>query len=196
MQIEVYEVTPPRAANLEKGWAAGKTYKITDTQNKTYYANPQFVPIITELKAGNKVDIKFKEKEIGNNRMNFVDSITQLNSTGNPPPSNVMQPSPTQREVPPPVDWHDANEGANSEAGGYDITTIDARSWSIILQAMINRNQTISPTNKIKWFLTLYSMGSKKTLELLNKKELTEEQILDLDNTTISGNMPDDEINF
>ena len=32
MQIEVYEVTPPRAANLEKGWAAGKTYKITDTQ--------------------------------------------------------------------------------------------------------------------------------------------------------------------
>jgi hypothetical protein len=194
MQIEVYEVTPPRAANLEKGWAAGKTYKITDTQNKTYYANPQFVPIITELKAGNKVDIKFKEKEIGNNRMNFVDSITQLNSTGNPPPSNVMQPSPTLREVPPPVDWHDANEGG--QAGGFDVANIDARSWSIILQAMINRNADIKPSDKLKWYLIMYSTGPEKAFKMLqNDNSLTDSQVEDLDNTAISK-MPDDNIPF
>ena len=152
MQIEVYEVTPPRAANLEKGWAAGKTYKITDTQ------------------------------------------ITQLNSTGNPPPSNVMQPSPTLREVPPPVDWHDANEGG--QAGGFDVANIDARSWSIILQAMINRNADIKPSDKLKWYLIMYSTGPEKAFKMLqNDNSLTDAQVEDLDNTAISK-MPDDNIPF
>ena len=178
MQIEVYEIEEPKAPNVEQGWAGRKTYKVTDREMTAYYANPDNVQGIAQLKVGDKLDIKFTEKVYSGKPIKFLNSFTPINHMT--VTNNVSTPQPVQ-------------EGT---AGGHDVAELVGRDWSIILQAMINRNQTISPTNKIKWFLTLYSMGSKKTLELLNKKELTEEQILDLDNTTISGNMPDDEINF
>ena len=124
---------------------------------------------------------------------NHINRFTVINED-QVPQSPVPMPKPQPTAPQQPQNSYQAP--IDTGAGGNDVAELVGRDWSIILQAMINRNQTISPTNKIKWFLTLYSMGAEKTLELLNKKKLTEEQILDLDNTTISGNMPDDEINF
>jgi hypothetical protein len=188
MQITILEITPPTPANPSLGYPAGKNYKITSTDARKFLCNPDKRP--SDLNVGMVVEIDTWADKFNNL---YINRFTVINEDSVPPIPVPMTPTPQPTA---PQQPQTSQQAPIAEAGGHDVAELVGRDWSIILQAMINRNQTISPTNKIKWFLTLYSMGSKKTLELLNKKELTEEQILDLDNTTISGNMPDDEINF
>jgi len=171
MQIQVREITPPRPANVEKGWEAGKTYKVTDTNGIFYYANPQFVTNITEVKALDNIDIKFKEKVVGGKPMNFVDSITIITADITP-----TQQAPATNYV---------EEGT---AGGYNVSDLDSRAWSIILQACVNRYQDWTPDQKLRWVCIHYSAGAENTFKKLQQTE-------DLDNTTISE-MPDDKIPF
>ena len=180
MQIQVREITPPRPANIEKGWEAGKTYKVTDTNGVFYYANPQYVTSIIDVKASNNIDIKFKEKVVGGKPMNFVDSITILGDTVAPQPNTHTEPTQT-----PQNSYQPSTEGT---AGGHDVAELQGRDWSIILQACVNRYVDWTPDQKLQWFLINYSKGSVGAFKHLQQTE-------DLDNTAISE-MPDDKIPF
>ena len=171
MQIQVREITPPRPANVEKGWEAGKTYKVTDTNGIFYYANPQFVTNITEVKDNDNIDIKFKEKIVGGKPMNFIDNITIITADITP-----TQQAPTTNYV---------EEGT---AGGHDVSELVGRDWAIILQACVNRDATLTADQKLKFILMNYSRGSVGAFKHLQQTE-------DLDNTAISE-MPDDKIPF
>jgi hypothetical protein len=180
MQIQVREITPPRPANIEKGWEAGKTYKVTDTNGVFYYANPQYVTNIIDVKASNNIDIKFKEKVVGGKPMNFVDSITILGDTVAPQPNTHTEPTQT-----PQNSYQPSTEGT---AGGYNVSDLDSRAWSIILQACVNRYPDWTPDQKLRWICIYYSKGASNTFKQLQDNH-------DLDNTAISE-MPDDKIPF
>ena len=164
MQIQVKEITPPRPANVEKGWEAGKTYKITDGNGIFYYANPQFVTNITEVKTLDNIDIRFKEKIVGGNPRNFVDSITIITADIVPAPQ-------TQAPV--------TNYVEEGTAGGHDVSELAGTGWAIILQACVNRDATLSANEKLKFILMNYSRGSVGAFKHLQQTE-------DLDNTTLS----------
>jgi len=175
MQIQVREITPPRPANVEKGWKAGKTYKITDINNINYYANPEFISNISEVKENDKIAIKFKETAVAGKPMNFVEKIEFLVIDPNTTPAQQSQ-APTTNYV---------EEGT---AGGYNVSDLDSRAWSIILQACVNRYQDWTPDQKLRWVCIHYSAGAENTFKKLQDTH-------DLDNTAISE-MPDDKIPF
>ena len=169
MQIQVREISPPRPATEQ--YKAGTSYKITDMNGKFYYANPQYITNVTEVKANDNLDIKFKEKVIGGKPMNFVDSITII----------TADITPTQQE--PATNY--VEEGT---AGGYNVSDLDSRAWSIILQACVNRYPNWTPDQKLRWICIYYSKGAENTFRELQDTH-------DLDNTAISE-MPDDKIPF
>ena len=169
MQIQVREISPPRPATEQ--YKAGTSYKITDMNGKFYYANPQYIPNVTEVKANDNLDIKFKEKVIGGKPMNFVDSITII----------TADITPTQQE--PATNY--VEEGT---AGGYNVSDLDSRAWSIILQACVNRYSDWTPDQKLRWICIYYSKGAKNTFRELQDTH-------DLDNQAVSA-MPDDKIPF
>ena len=170
MQIEVYEIEEPKAPNVEQGWAGRKTYKVTDRDMNMYYANPDNVQGISQLKVGDKLDIKFTEKVYSGKPIKFLNSFTPINHMT--ATNNVSTPQPVQ-------------EGT---AGGHDVAELVGRDWSIILQACVNRFVAWTPDQKLQWFLLNYSRGSTGAFKHL-------QQVEDLDNTTISA-MPDDKIPF
>ena len=170
MQIEVYEIEEPKAPNVEQGWAGRKTYKVTDRDMNMYYANPDNVQGISQLKVGDKLDIKFTEKVYSGKPIKFLNSFTPINHMT--VTNNVSTPQPVQ-------------EGT---AGGHDVAELVGRDWSIILQACVNRFVAWTPDQKLQWFLLNYSRGSTGAFKHL-------QQVEDLDNTTISA-MPDDKIPF
>tara|TARA_R110000764_G_scaffold78280_1_gene156212 strand:+ start:61 stop:573 length:513 start_codon:yes stop_codon:yes gene_type:complete len=170
MQIEVYEIEEPKAPNVEQGWAGRKTYKVTDRDMNMYYANPDNVQGIAQLKVGDKLDIKFTEKVYSGKPIKFLNSFTAINHIT--ATNNVSTPQPVQ-------------EGT---AGGHDVAELVGRDWSIILQACVNRFVAWTPDQKLQWFLLNYSRGSTGAFKHL-------QQVEDLDNTTISA-MPDDKIPF
>lgn len=177
MQIEVYEIEEPKAPNVEQGWAGRKTYKVTDREMTAYYANPDNVQGIAQLKVGDKLDIKFTEKVYSGKPIKFLNSFTPINHmtvTNNVTPTQVAPSQPVQQP--------------NQEESGNPIEDLDSRSWSIILQACVNRFASWTPDQKLQWFLHNYSSGSQNAMKRLNNEE-------DLDNTTISK-MPDDKIPF
>lgn len=169
MQIQVREISPPRPATEQ--YKAGTSYKITDMNGKFYYANPQYITNVIEVKANDNLDIKFKEKVIGGKPMNFVDSITII----------TADITPTQQE--PATNY--VEEGT---AGGYNVSDLDSRAWSIILQACVNRYPDWTPDQKLRWICIYYSKGASNTFKQLQNNH-------DSDNTTISE-MPDDKIPF
>ena len=169
MQIQVREISPPRPATEQ--YKAGTSYKITDMNGKFYYANPQYITNVTEVKANDNLDIKFKEKVIGGKPMNFVDSITII----------TADITPTQQE---PA----TNYVEKGTAGGYNVSDLDSRAWSIILQACVNRYPDWTPDQKLRWICIYYSKGAENTFKELQNNH-------DSDNTTISE-MPDDKIPF
>ena len=170
MQIEVYEIEEPKAPNVEQGWAGRKTYKVTDRDMNMYYANPDNVQGISQLKVGDKLDIKFTEKVYSGKPIKFLNSFTPINHMT--ATNNVSTPQPVQ-------------EGT---AGGHDVAELVGRDWSIILQACVNRFVAWTPDQKLQWFLLNYSRGSTGAFKHL-------QQVEDLDNTTISE-VPDDKIPF
>ena len=170
MQIEVYEIEEPKAPNVEQGWAGRKTYKVTDREMTAYYANPDNVQGIAQLKVGDKLDIKFTEKVYSGKPIKFLNSFTPINHMT--ATNNVSTPQPVQ-------------EGT---AGGHDVAELVGRDWSIILQACVNRFVAWTPDQKLQWFLLNYSRGSTGAFKHL-------QQVEDSDNTTISA-MPDDKIPF
>jgi|TARA_R110002124_G_scaffold281297_2_gene455391 hypothetical protein len=170
MQIEVYEIEEPKAPNVEQGWAGRKTYKVTDRDMNMYYANPDNVQGISQLKVGDKLDIKFTEKVYSGKPIKFLNSFTPINHMT--ATNNVSTPQPVQ-------------EGT---AGGHDVAELVGRDWSIILQACVNRFVAWTPDQKLQWFLLNYSRGSTGAFKHL-------QQVEDSDNTTISA-MPDDKIPF
>ena len=170
MQIEVYEIEEPKAPNVEQGWAGRKTYKVTDREMTAYYANPDNVQGIAQLKVGDKLDIKFTEKVYSGKPIKFLNSFTPINHMT--VTNNVSTPQPVQ-------------EGT---AGGHDVAELVGRDWSIILQACVNRFVAWTPDQKLQWFLLNYSRGSTGAFKHL-------QQVEDSDNTTISA-MPDDKIPF
>ena len=169
MQIQVREISPPRPATEQ--YKAGTSYKITDMNGKFYYANPQYITNVTEVKANDNLDIKFKEKVISGKPMNFIDSITiitaDITPTQQPPATNYVE------------------EGT---AGGYNVSDLDSRAWSIILQACVNRYPDWTPDQKLRWICIYYSKGAENTFKELQNTH-------DLDNQAISA-MPDDKIPF
>jgi len=169
MQIQVREISPPRPATEQ--YKAGTSYKITDMNGKFYYANPQYITNVTEVKANDNLDIKFKEKVIGGKPMNFVDSITII----------TADITPTQQE--PATNY--VEEGT---AGGYNVSDLDSRAWSIILQACVNRYPNWTPDQKLRWICIYYSKGASNTFKQLQDTH-------DLDNQAVSA-MPDDKIPF
>jgi len=175
MQIQVREITPPRPANVEKGWKAGKTYKITDINNINYYANPEFISNISEVKENDKIAIKFKETAVAGKPMNFVEKIEFL----------VIDPNTTPAQQPQAPTTNYVEEGT---AGGHDIAELQGRDWAIILQACVNRYVDWTPDQKLQWLLLNYSRGSAGAFKKLQQTE-------DLDNTAISE-VPDDKIPF
>ena len=170
MQIEVYEIEDPKAPNVEQGWAGRKTYKVTDRDMNMYYANPDNVQGIAQLKVGDKLDIKFTEKVYSGKPIKFLNSFTPINHMT--VTNNVSTPQPVQ-------------EGT---ASGHDVAELVGRDWSIILQACVNRFVAWTPDQKLQWFLLNYSRGSTGAFKHL-------QQVEDSDNTTISA-MPDDKIPF
>ena len=170
MQIEVYEIEEPKAPNVEQGWAGRKTYKVTDRDMNMYYANPDNVQGIAQLKVGDKLDIKFTEKVYSGKPIKFLNSFTPINHMT--VTNNVSTPQPVQ-------------EGT---ASGHDVAELVGRDWSIILQACVNRFVAWTPDQKLQWFLLNYSRGSTGAFKHL-------QQVEDSDNTTISA-MPDDKIPF
>ena len=169
MQIQVREISPPRPATEQ--YKAGTSYKITDMNGKFYYANPQYITNVTEVKANDNLDIKFKEKVISGKPMNFIDSITIITADIRP----------TQQE--PATNY--VEEGT---AGGYNVSDLDSRAWSIILQACVNRYPDWTPDQKLRWICIYYSKGAENTFKELQNTH-------DLDNQAISA-MPDDKIPF
>ena len=194
MQITVKEIQTPILPDASRQIKGRTSYKIISTDARTFFCKPENRP--SDLNVGMNIEVDIWADKYNNNHINRFTVINEDNVPQSPVPMTPPPMTPIPQPIAPQQPQNSYQAPIDTNAEGNDVAQLQGRDWSIILQAMINRNQTISPTNKIKWFLTLYSMGSKKTLELLNKKELTEEQILDLDNTTISGNMPDDEINF
>lgn len=170
MQIEVYEIEEPKAPNVEQGWAGRKTYKVTDRDMNMFYANPDNVQGIAQLKVGDKLDIKFTEKVYSGKPIKFLNSFTPINHMT--VTNNVSTPQPVQ-------------EGT---ASGHDVAELVGRDWSIILQACVNRFVAWTPDQKLQWFLLNYSRGSTGAFKHL-------QQVEDSDNTTISA-MPDDKIPF
>ena len=177
MQIEVYEIEEPKAPNVEQGWAGRKTYKVTDRDMNMYYANPDNVQGIAQLKVGDKLDIKFTEKVYSGKPIKFLNSFTPINHMT--VTNNVSTPQPQT-----PV----TNQFQEGTAGGHDVAELVGRDWSIILQACVNRFVAWTPDQKLQWFLLNYSRGSTGAFKHL-------QQVEDLDNTTISA-MPDDKIPF
>tara|TARA_R100001244_G_scaffold11434_1_gene13755 strand:+ start:593 stop:1105 length:513 start_codon:yes stop_codon:yes gene_type:complete len=163
MQIEVYEIEEPKAPNVEQGWEGRKTYKVTDRNMALYYANPENVKGIATVKVGDKLDIKFTEKVYSGKPIKFLNSFTPINhmtATNNVAPTQAVQ-------------------QISQDESGNAIEDLDPRSWSIILQACVNRYVSWTPDQKLQWFLHNYSAGTQNALKRLNNQE-------DLDNTTLS----------
>tara|TARA_R100000951_G_scaffold29904_1_gene25826 strand:+ start:7881 stop:8432 length:552 start_codon:yes stop_codon:yes gene_type:complete len=183
MQITIKEVQNPIKADPTRQIRGRTSYKIISTDARTFFCKPENRP--SDLDKGMVVDIDVWVDNYNNNHINRFTVVNDDNIAPSPQPTPTPQPqAPTTNNY--------VEEGT---AGGHDVADIQSKDWAIILQSLINRNQTISPTNKLKWFLTLYSYGAKEAFERLKKNKLTEEQILDLDNTAISA-MPDDKIPF
>lgn len=187
MQITIKEIIAPQPPNEEKGWKGTKNFKIVTTDGKKLLCNPDKRP--SDLDVGMIVDIETWADQFNNLYINRFKVVNDDNIAPSPQPIPTVAPTPPQT---PQNSYQPSTEGT---AGGHDVADIQSKDWAIILQSLINRNQTISPTNKLKWFLTLYSYGAKEAFERLKKNKLTEEQILDLDNTALSE-MPDDKIPF
>ena len=193
MEVTIQKIDEPKPANPERGYSEGKYYHVWTTSGQKLLLNKE------------KYDNFVKEKGL---KQGATGTVLTGESNGYiylnqfiPTNQNVVnaipspQPTPTAAPTPPQATQNSYQPTTEGTAGGHDVADIQSKDWAIILQSLINRNQTISPTNKLKWFLTLYSYGAKEAFERLKKNKLTEEQILDLDNTAISE-MPDDKIPF
>ena len=187
MQITIKEVQNPIKADPTRQIRGRTSYKIISTDARTFFCKPENRP--SDLDKGMVVDIDVWVDNYNNNHINRFTVVNDDNIAPSP------QPTPTTAPTPPQATQNSYQPTTEGTAGGHDVADIQSKDWAIILQSLINRNQTISPTNKLKWFLTLYSYGAKEAFERLKKNKLTEEQILDLDNTAISE-MPDDKIPF
>ena len=184
MQITIQDITPPTPANPEKGYPAGKNYKITSTDARKFLCNPDKRP--SDLNVGMVVEIDTWADKFNNlyiNRFTVIneDSVPQTPVPMTPPP---MTPQPTAPQQP-----QTRQQAPIAEAGGHDVTELVGRDWSIILQACVNRFASWTPDQKLQWFLINYSRGSTGAFKHLQQTE-------DLDNTAISGEPYEDKIPF
>jgi len=178
MQITIQDITPPTPANPEKGYPAGKNYKITSTDARKFLCNPDKRP--SDLNVGMVVEIDTWADKFNNLYINRFTVINEDNVPQSPVP---MTPQPIASQQP-----QTRQQSPIVEAGGHDVSELVGRDWSIILQACVNRFASWTPDQKLQWFLINYSRGSTGAFKHLQQTE-------DLDNTAISK-MPDDNIPF
>ena len=178
MQITIKEITPPTPANPEKGYPAGKNYKIVTTDGKKLLCNPDKRP--SDLDVGMVVDIETWADKFNNLYINRFKVVNDDNIAPSPQPTPTAAPTPSQAPT--------TNYVEEGTAGGHDVSELVGRDWSIILQACVNRYVDWTPDQKLQWFLINYSKGSVGAFKHLQQTE-------DLDNTAISET-PDDKIPF
>jgi hypothetical protein len=180
MQITIQDITPPTPANPEKGYPAGKNYKITSTDARKFLCNPDKRP--SDLNVGMVVEIDTWADKFNNL---YINRFTVINEDSVPPIPVPMTPTPQPIA---PQQPQTRQQAPIAEAGGHDVAELVGRDWSIILQACVNRFASWTPDQKLQWFLINYSRGSTGAFKHLQQTE-------DLDNTAISK-MPDDNIPF
>ena len=178
MQITIQDITPPTPANPEKGYPAGKNYKITSTDARKFLCNPDKRP--SDLNVGMVVEIDTWADKFNNLYINRFTVINEDNVPQSPVPMTPQPIAPQQPQT--------SQQAPIAEAGGHDVSELVGRDWSIILQACVNRFASWTPDQKLQWFLINYSRGSTGAFKHLQQTE-------DLDNTAISK-MPDDNIPF
>ena len=178
MQITIKEITPPTPANPEKGYPAGKNYKIVTTDGKKLLCNPDKRP--SDLDVGMVVDIETWADKFNNLYINRFKVVNDDNIAPSPQPTPA---APTPQPQAPVTNY--VEEGT---AGGHDVSELVGRDWAIILQACVNRDATLTADQKLKFILLNYSRGSVGAFKHLQQTE-------DLENTAISE-MPDDKIPF
>jgi hypothetical protein len=181
MQITIKEIQTPILPDESRQIKGRTSYKIISTDTKTFFCKPENRP--SDLNIGMKIEIDVWVDNYNNNHINNFTVVNQDNVPQTPVPMPKPQPIAPQ----PPQNSY--QEPLDTGAGGNDIVELKGRDWSIILQAMCNRFTTWNPDQKLQWFLMNYSRGSEGAFKHL-------QQIEDLNNTAISGNTPDDEINF
>ena len=179
MQITIKEIIAPQPPNEEKGWKGTKNYKIVTTDGKKLLCNPDKRP--SDLDVGMVVDIETWADQFNNLYINRFKVVNDDNIAPSP------QPTPTA-PTPQPQAPTTNNYVEEGTAGGYNVSDLDSRAWSIILQACVNRYQDWTPDQKLRWVCIHYSAGAENTFKKLQDTH-------DLDNTAISE-MPDDKIPF
>ena len=176
MQITIREITPPKPANVELGYPAGKNFKIISTDARKFLCSPD--KGARELNVGMVIEID-TWADTHNNL--YLNRFTVINEDQVPQSPVAMTPTPPQQP-------QTSQQAPIAEAGGHDVAELQGRDWSIILQAMCNRFATWNPDQKLHWFLMNYSRGAEGSFKHL-------QQTQDLDNTTISESH-DDKIPF
>ena len=179
MQITIKEIQTPILPDESRQIKGRTSYKIISTDARTFFCKPENRP--SDLNIGMKIEIDVWVDNYNNNHMN---RFTVINDDQVPQSPVPMTPKPQPIAPQPPQNSYQEPLGT-----GNDIAELTGTGWAIILQACVNRDATLSANEKLKFILMNYSRGSEGAFKHL-------QQIEDLNNTAISGNMPDDEINF
>ena len=181
MQITVKEIQTPILPDESRQIKGRTSYKIISNDARIFFCKPENRP--SDLNIGMAIEIDVWVDKFNNNHINNFTVINQDSVPQTPVPMPKPQPiapQPPQNSYQPPID---------TGAGGNDVAELTGTGWAIILQACVNRDSTLTADQKLKFILMNYSRGSVGAFKHLQQTE-------DLDNTAISGNMPDDEINF
>ena len=91
MQITIQDITPPTPANPEKGYPAGKNYKITSTDARKFLCNPDKRP--SDLNVGMVVEIDTWADKFNNL---YINRFTVINEDSVPQTPVPMTPTPHQ----------------------------------------------------------------------------------------------------
>ena len=187
MQITVKEIQTPILPDASRQIKGRTSYKIISTDARTFFCKPENRP--SDLNVGMNIEVDIWADKYNNNHINRFTVINEDNVPQSPVPMTPVPMTPTPQPIAPQPPQNSYQPPLDTGAGGNDVAELTGTGWAIILQACVNRDSTLTADQKLKFILMNYSRGSVGAFKHLQQTE-------DLDNTAISGNMPDDEINF
>jgi hypothetical protein len=186
MQITVKEIQTPILPDASRQIKGRTSYKIISTDARTFFCKPENRP--SDLNVGMNIEVDIWADKYNNNHINRFTVINEDNVPQSPVPMTPPPMTPIPQPIAPQQPQNSYQAPLDTGAGGHDVSELQGRDWSIILQAMCNRFGTWNPDQKLHWFLMNYSRGAEGSFKHLQQTE-------DLDNTAISK-MPDDNIPF